>query len=86
MSVRRDLGLIVLTGLLVMTAMICTTFLVIHADVDVTAAFGVITAGVGIGGVALGRLSGTGQGDVKDLLELVLDDAPPSLPRRSVEG
>lgn len=70
MSSKRDIGLIVLTGILVMTAMVCTTFLVIHANIDSAAAFGVITAGVGIGGVALGRLSGANSGtDSEDLEE-----------------
>lgn len=61
-----------------MTAMICTTLLVIHANVDPAAAFGVITAGVGIGGVALGRLSGAGS----EVIEVV-EEVVPELPRRA---
>ncbi len=55
----RDLALILSATLIVITAMICATMLVINVEgVDVIAAFGVITAGIGIAGVALGRLSG----------------------------
>ena len=55
----RDLALILSATLIVITAMICATVLVINVEnVDVIAAFGVITAGIGIAGVALGRLSG----------------------------
>ena len=87
MSSQRDLGLIVLAGMLVMTAMVCTTLLVIHADVDVTAAFGVISAGVGIGGVALGRLSGANpDNDIKELLKMFIEEEAPKeterLPQR----
>ena len=52
----RDLALIFLAGLVTVCAMVCATVLVIYSDVDPVAAVGVITAGVGIGGVALGRL------------------------------
>ena len=55
----RDLSLVFCATLIVITAMICATVLVINVEgVDVIAAFGVITAGIGIAGVALGRLSG----------------------------
>lgn len=56
----RDLALILLVALIVVVAMICATVLAIRLDTEatITAAFGVVTAGVGIAGVALGRLSG----------------------------
>ena len=57
----RDIALIVQSTLVTVAAMICATLLVVHSDVDPVAALGVITAAVGIAGVALGRLSGANQ-------------------------
>jgi hypothetical protein len=54
----RDPALIALAGLIVLVAMVCATVLVVVGHADPVAGFGVITAGVGIGGVALGRLGG----------------------------
>ncbi len=55
----RDLALILSSTLIVVTAMICATALVINVDgVDVVAAFGIITAGIGVAGMSIGRLSG----------------------------
>ena len=57
----RDTALILLAGVITVIAMICTTVLVIEAEVDPVAALGIISAGgVGIAGMAIGRLSGTG--------------------------
>lgn len=54
----RDLALILLVALIVTVAMVCTTVMACRGHVDPVAALGVITASVGIAGVALGRLSG----------------------------
>lgn len=54
----RDLALIVLAGVLATVAMVCATVIVVATDADPVAGFGLLTAGVGIGGVAIGRLSG----------------------------
>lgn len=54
----RDLALILLVALLVTIAMICATVLVVVGHAPPTAGFGVITGAIGIGGVALGRLTG----------------------------
>ncbi len=57
----RDLALIIQSTLVTIAAMVCVTVLVIHSDVDPVAALGVITASVGVAGMALGRLSGANQ-------------------------
>lgn len=54
----RDLALIGLAALLCVVAMACATVLVVVGHAPPTAGFGVITGAIGIGGVALGRLTG----------------------------
>lgn len=54
----RDLALIGLAALLCVVAMVCATALVVIGHAPPTAGFGVITGAIGIGGVALGRLTG----------------------------
>lgn len=57
----RDLALIIQSTAITVAAMICATVLVIRSEVDPVAALGVITAGVGVAGMALGRISGANQ-------------------------
>jgi hypothetical protein len=55
----RDLALIALAGVLAMTGMICITLLAHWGTVDAAVAISGVGAGFALGGVALGRLSGT---------------------------
>lgn len=57
----RDLALITQSTIITVAAMICVTILVTRSDVDPVAALGVITAAVGVAGMALGRISGANQ-------------------------
>ena len=54
----RDTALITSATVIVLAAMICATLLTIHSTVDPVAALGVITGGIGIAGMAIGRLTG----------------------------
>lgn len=55
---NRDLALILLAALIVVVAMICATIIVVAAHAPAAAGLGVITACVGLGSFALGRLTG----------------------------
>ena len=59
MNLSRDLALILLTAVIVVVAMVCATVLVVAGEADAQAGYALLTAGVGIGGVAIGRLTGT---------------------------
>lgn len=54
----RDLALICLVALIVVVAMVCATVIVVAAHAPAAAGLGVVTACVGVGSFALGRLTG----------------------------
>lgn len=68
----RDSSLVLLAGIVAVTAMICATVLAIKGQISGELAAGILgTGGAGLAGVAIGRLSGvTGETTAPEPVDL----------------